>query len=408
MSFTIFRRLFDRLYPSLPERYKIPLLGLDASGKTTLLYRLKTGEIVTTIPTIGFQVETMEVPAGKGRAITMLCWDAGGCSKLSPFFYRPYTAGSHAMVWVIDSGDPERLTESVEELDHHIRIITSDPEAPMSPQDLPVLILAAKRDLPRIMPLQDIETKVAGVIKDSPYRVVGLSSRADNTTITEAFGWLLDTIEEIRGRKPVQAVPAAEVPNPSSPDALETKLKEWLLRAEKESPPEEILRRFETFSLPAWDHYHHILIAFLLLSIHGRQKGKDMIFDGLERYIANSEQTRGRTFHITMTYFWIQMVHFGMARMPSLEVTSETTDTLSEYTLVAAAGDEDDEKQVSAEEEPLNERFVRFLFTNPHLADGNLWAEYYSKDVMMSPEAKAVMVLPDKKPLPSLVGTKEK
>ena len=29
------------------------LVGLDAAGKTTILYKLKLGEIVTTIPTIG-------------------------------------------------------------------------------------------------------------------------------------------------------------------------------------------------------------------------------------------------------------------------------------------------------------------------------------------------------------------
>ena len=30
------------------------MLGLDAAGKTTILYKLKLGEVVTTIPTIGF------------------------------------------------------------------------------------------------------------------------------------------------------------------------------------------------------------------------------------------------------------------------------------------------------------------------------------------------------------------
>lgn len=32
------------------------LVGLDAAGKTTILYKLKLGEIVTTIPTIGKKV----------------------------------------------------------------------------------------------------------------------------------------------------------------------------------------------------------------------------------------------------------------------------------------------------------------------------------------------------------------
>lgn len=31
----------------------LPLVGLDAAGKTTILYKLKLGEVVTTIPTIG-------------------------------------------------------------------------------------------------------------------------------------------------------------------------------------------------------------------------------------------------------------------------------------------------------------------------------------------------------------------
>ncbi len=31
----------------------ILMVGLDAAGKTTILYKLKLGEIVTTIPTIG-------------------------------------------------------------------------------------------------------------------------------------------------------------------------------------------------------------------------------------------------------------------------------------------------------------------------------------------------------------------
>ena len=38
---------------------RILMVGLDAAGKTTVLYKLKLGEIVTTIPTIGFNVGTI-------------------------------------------------------------------------------------------------------------------------------------------------------------------------------------------------------------------------------------------------------------------------------------------------------------------------------------------------------------
>jgi GTPase SAR1 family protein len=37
------------------------MVGLDAAGKTTILYKLKLGEVVTTIPTIGFNVETVSL-----------------------------------------------------------------------------------------------------------------------------------------------------------------------------------------------------------------------------------------------------------------------------------------------------------------------------------------------------------
>ena len=54
----IISTLIDRFFPKTPSR--ILLLGLDNVGKTTVLYKLKQGEVVTTIPTIGFNVETVE------------------------------------------------------------------------------------------------------------------------------------------------------------------------------------------------------------------------------------------------------------------------------------------------------------------------------------------------------------
>lgn len=38
---------------AISELWMIIKVGLDAAGKTTILYKLKLGEIVTTIPTIG-------------------------------------------------------------------------------------------------------------------------------------------------------------------------------------------------------------------------------------------------------------------------------------------------------------------------------------------------------------------
>ena len=50
--------------------------GLDSAGKTTILYRLKLGELVTTIPTIGFNVETVIL-----HKLELNVWDLGGRDK---------------------------------------------------------------------------------------------------------------------------------------------------------------------------------------------------------------------------------------------------------------------------------------------------------------------------------------
>lgn len=47
----IFEKIFRGLFGK--KEMRILMVGLDAAGKTTILYKLKLGEIVTTIPTIG-------------------------------------------------------------------------------------------------------------------------------------------------------------------------------------------------------------------------------------------------------------------------------------------------------------------------------------------------------------------
>lgn len=50
----VFASLFKGLFGK--KEMRILMVGLDAAGKTTILYKLKLGEIVTTIPTIGLEI----------------------------------------------------------------------------------------------------------------------------------------------------------------------------------------------------------------------------------------------------------------------------------------------------------------------------------------------------------------
>merc|ERR1719460_1121753 len=93
------------------------MVGLDAAGKTTILYKLKLGEIVTTIPTIGFNVETVEY-----KNISFTVWDVGGQDKIRPL-WRHYFQNTQGLIFVVDSNDRERIAEARDEL---MRMLNED------------------------------------------------------------------------------------------------------------------------------------------------------------------------------------------------------------------------------------------------------------------------------------------
>src|ERR1043165_10208569 len=89
--------IFAKLFGGFTKEMRILMVGLDAAGKTTVLYKLKLGEIVTTIPTIGFNVETV-----KYKNINFTVWDVGGQDKIRPL-WRHYYANTHGVIYVVDS-----------------------------------------------------------------------------------------------------------------------------------------------------------------------------------------------------------------------------------------------------------------------------------------------------------------
>jgi GTPase SAR1 family protein len=117
------------------------MAGLDGGGKTTLLYKLVLGQIVTTVPTIGFNVETVNVPTTSGRNLTMTCWDTGpgcGMQSLVPMILY-YTEYSDAIIWVVDISGPELLDDSVRILGRLFRAVEADPK-PRKDKDCPILM----------------------------------------------------------------------------------------------------------------------------------------------------------------------------------------------------------------------------------------------------------------------------
>jgi len=91
--------------------YHCVMIGLDGSGKTTILFRLKYGQYTNTVPTIGFNCEKVKTRLGKVFNI----WDVGGQDKTRPL-WRSYTRCTDAIIFVVDSSDCDRFEEAKLEL----------------------------------------------------------------------------------------------------------------------------------------------------------------------------------------------------------------------------------------------------------------------------------------------------
>jgi ADP-ribosylation factor 1/2 len=167
---------------SKPKR--IMMMGLDAAGKTTILYALKgnLNKVVTTIPTIGFNVEEVSIGGANFTA-----WDVGGRSKIRPL-WRHYYQGTEGLVFVIDSNDRDRLVDAKDELR---RAMAED-----DLQGVPVLVFANKSDLPNALTAEELTTELdLGALEQHGANIKVRSCCAiKKDGLYEGLEWLADSI----------------------------------------------------------------------------------------------------------------------------------------------------------------------------------------------------------------------
>lgn len=172
--------LLFSLFQSKKEA-RILMVGLDASGKTTVLFKLKLGEHITTIPTIGFNVETVQY-----KNVNFTMWDVGGQDKIRPL-WRHYYQNTNAIIYVVDSNDRDRVDEAAEELHKMLR----DDEL----RNAAVLILANKQDLPNAMTVAELGDKL-GVSKLSNRSwQIQATCAVSGDGLYEGFDWLASVIK---------------------------------------------------------------------------------------------------------------------------------------------------------------------------------------------------------------------
>ncbi|XP_069810009.1 uncharacterized protein [Dendropsophus ebraccatus] len=168
---------------------RIVMLGLDAAGKTTILYKLKLHETVTTIPTIGFNVEIVE-PI---RNVTFTVWDVGGQDRIRAL-WKHYYKNTDGLIFVLDSADPERFREANSELN----AILEDDEM----RGVPFVVMANKQDLPGARrPGELAEELMLRKMKGQQWHVQGCCATT-GVGILEGLEILTDLVKQFKQNKP--------------------------------------------------------------------------------------------------------------------------------------------------------------------------------------------------------------
>ncbi|XP_054487737.2 uncharacterized protein LOC129119636 [Agelaius phoeniceus] len=160
------------------EEMELTLVGLQYSGKTTLLTVLASGQFTEDmIPTVGFNMRKIT----KGN-VTIKVWDIGGQPRFRSMWER-YCRGVNAVVYMVDAADLEKVEASKNEL----HSLIDKPQL----HGIPVLVLGNKRDLPGALDEKQLIEKLnLSAIQDREICCYSISCKEkDNIDIT--LQWLI-------------------------------------------------------------------------------------------------------------------------------------------------------------------------------------------------------------------------
>uniref|UniRef100_A0AAY5K1C7 E3 ubiquitin-protein ligase TRIM23 n=1 Tax=Esox lucius TaxID=8010 RepID=A0AAY5K1C7_ESOLU len=167
----------NRVHIGPKMEIRVVTLGLDCAGKTTILFKLKQDEFMQPIPTIGFNVETVEY-----KNLKFTIWDVGGKHKLRPL-WKHYYLNTQAVVFVIDSCHRDRLMEAHSEL---AKLLTEK-----ELRDALLLIFANKQDVPGAVSVEEM-TELLSLHKlccGRSWHIQGCDARS-GAGLHEGLDWL--------------------------------------------------------------------------------------------------------------------------------------------------------------------------------------------------------------------------
>lgn len=174
---------FRKLFGSKRKTASILIVGLDNSGKTTLVQRLKHPEMVPeVVPTVGYSVDTFN----HGN-ISFRVFDMSGQGRYRKL-WQEYYSDTTGIIFVIDSADKLRMVVAKDEFEQMLN------HGAFKNRRVPVLILANKMDLDESLSA----SKVADLfeldkIRDKPYYICGTNAKSGKG-LTDGIDWLSDYV----------------------------------------------------------------------------------------------------------------------------------------------------------------------------------------------------------------------
>ncbi|KAL3771942.1 hypothetical protein ACHAWU_009365 [Discostella pseudostelligera] len=172
---TVLRKLTDGFYT---KKLDMVIIGLENSGKSTLLSALTNGHATDTVPTIGLNVKVFQ----KGR-IQMKCWDIGGQVQYRSEWSQ-YCKGCDVVLFVVDAAAPQKLSTARKELH---KLLDGG-----SIGSKPLLILANKIDIkPHAGESKLIEELQLNYVSETPWLVLPISA-LHVTNLDQVVEWLTE------------------------------------------------------------------------------------------------------------------------------------------------------------------------------------------------------------------------
>jgi ADP-ribosylation factor-like protein 3 len=173
---------FFRSAKPAPKEARILILGLDNSGKTSILKKLSDEDISHIMPTQGFNIKSIQQAGFK-----LNVWDIGGQRAIRPY-WRHYFDNADVLIFVIDSADKRRMEEAGAELD---QLLEEEKLA-----GVPLLVFANKQDLMGAAPPQEIaELLRLHGLRDRIWQIQACSAKT-GAGLQEGMDWLVRTVHK--------------------------------------------------------------------------------------------------------------------------------------------------------------------------------------------------------------------